>query len=135
MATQLQSLLETMGISEFTLVTHDRGTPPGDHLVSALGHRVTGYARGQQHLWHLHPSLHPQEKLFTSTEATALLADARRIVATAYTWLTTRPVDASDLLGSIEEFAATGHFWPFEAPDESVGVIRAFLDSVTGQRG
>jgi pimeloyl-ACP methyl ester carboxylesterase len=204
-ATQLQSLLESMGISEFALVTHDRGTPPGDHLVSALGDRVTGYARGQQHLWHLHPSLHPQEKLFTSSEATALLTDARRFVATAYTWLTTRPVEASDLLRTIEEFAHpgiaaaipryfhsssfrqewidrrtelirswaapvlilqgahdplqprefytdpdvfrmlpsgsdvhlfdTGHFWPFEAPGESVGVIRAFLDSVTGKRG
>ncbi|MDT7731797.1 MAG: hypothetical protein QOK45_2050, partial [Mycobacterium sp.] len=26
----------------------------------------------------------------------------------------------------------TGHFWPFEAPLETVDVIRAFLDSVTG---
>jgi hypothetical protein len=27
---------------------------------------------------------------------------------------------------------ATGHFWPFEAAQESVDVIRAFLDTVTG---
>jgi pimeloyl-ACP methyl ester carboxylesterase len=198
---QLRSLLETIGISEFALVTHDRGTPPGDHLVSALGDQVTGYARGQQHLWHLHPSLHPQEQLFTSTDATAVLTDARRFVATAYTWLTTRPVETTDILRTIDEFnhpgiaaaipryfhsssfrqewidrrtelirswAApvlllqgahdplqprefyedpevlamlpsgsdvhlfdTGHFWPFEAPHESVRVIRTFLDSVT----
>ena len=92
-ATQLHALLDAIGISEFALVTHDRGTPPGDHLVSVLGDRVAGYARGQQHLWHLHPSLHPQEQLFTSTEATVLLTDSRRFVATAYTWLTTRPVE------------------------------------------
>ena len=38
-ADQLQALLDEIGISEFALVTHDRGTPPGDHLVSVL---VTG---------------------------------------------------------------------------------------------
>jgi pimeloyl-ACP methyl ester carboxylesterase len=200
-ATQLESLLDTIGISEFALVTHDRGTPPADYLVGALGDRVTGYARGQQHLWHLNPRLHPQELLFTSAEASAVLTDARRFVATAYTWLTAKPVDTSDILRTIEEFSHpgistavpryfhsssfrqewidrraeligswttpvlllqgrddplqpnefytdpdvlemlptgsgvhlfdTGHFWPFEAPEESVAVIRAFVDSVT----
>jgi pimeloyl-ACP methyl ester carboxylesterase len=200
-AVQLQALLDTVGIAEFALVTHDRGTPPGDHVVSSLGNRVTGYARGQQHLWHLHPSLHPQEKLFTSVDAPAILADATRFVATAYTWLTTRPVATSDIIRTIAEFRHsgvatavpryfhsssfrqewldrrtelipswtapvlilqgahdplqprefytdpdvvrmlpagsdvhlfdTGHFWPFEAPRESVRVIRAFLDSIT----
>jgi pimeloyl-ACP methyl ester carboxylesterase len=201
-ADQLQALLDTIGISEFALVTHDRGTPPGDHLVSALGDRVIGYARGQQHLWHLHPSLHPQEQLFTSLDGPALLADAPRFVATAYTWLTDRPVATEDIVRTIEEFSHTGiaravpryfhsssfrqewidrrtkligswtapvlvlqgtldpvqphefytdpdvvnmlpagsrvhlfdtgHFWPFEAPLETVDVLRAFLDSVTG---
>ena len=201
-ASQLLALLDTIGVWKFALVTHDRGTPPGDHLVSEAGNRVTGYARGQQHLWHLHPSLHPQQQLFTSTDAPGVLADARRFVATAYTWLTTEPVAASDIVRTIEEFAHpgiatavpryfnsssfrqewidrrtklisswtapvlilqgahdplqprefytdpdvaallpagsdvhlfdTGHFWPFEAPHESVAVIRAFLDSVGG---
>lgn len=200
-AGQLEALLDKIGVSEFALVTHDRGTPPGDHLVSALGSRVIGYARGQQHLWHLHPSLHPQEQLFTSADAATLLADARRFVATAYTWLTTRAVATSDIVRTIEEFSHpgipsavpryfqsssfrqewidrrtrlidswtapvlilqgsqdplqpcefytdtdvvamlparsrvhlfdTGHFWPFEAPHESVDVIREFLGSVT----
>jgi pimeloyl-ACP methyl ester carboxylesterase len=201
-AGQLQALLDTIGIADFALVTHDRGTPPGDHLVSAAGDRVTGYARGQQHLWHLHPSLHPQQELFTSADAPSVLVDARRFVATAYTWLTAEPVAASDILRTIEEFSHpgiatavpryfnsssfrqewidrrtelmrswtapvlllqgahdplqprefytdsevvkmlpagsdvhlfdTGHFWPFEAPRESVDVIRAFLNSVSG---
>ncbi len=107
-ASQLLTLLDTIGVHEFALVTHDRGTPPGDHLVSAAGDRVTGYARGQQHLWHLHPSLHPQQQLFTSTDAPGVLADARRFVATAYTWLTTEPVADSDILRTIEEFAHPG---------------------------
>ncbi|MFI5507187.1 alpha/beta fold hydrolase [Mycobacterium sp. NPDC051804] len=200
-ADQLHALLNEIGIAEFALVTHDRGTPPGDHLVSALGDRVTGYARGQQHLWHLHPSLHPQEQLFTSRDAPAILADAARFVTTAYTWLAERPVAAEDLVRTIDEFGHegiassvpryfhsssfrqewidrrtklldswrapvlllqgkhdpvqpyefytdpavlqllpegsgvhlfdTGHFWPFEAPHETVDVLRTFLDSVT----
>jgi pimeloyl-ACP methyl ester carboxylesterase len=198
-ASQLQSLLDTIGIGEFALVTHDRGTPPGDHLVSMAGDRVFGYARGQQHLWHLHPSLHPQQQLFTSVDAPTVLADARRFVGTAYTWLTTRPVAASDIVRTIEEFSHpgistavpryfhsssfrqewidrrttlirswrapvlilqgaqdplqpnefytdheitamlppgssvhlfdTGHFWPFEAPHDTVDVIRAFPET------
>ncbi|HZQ32913.1 MAG TPA: alpha/beta hydrolase [Mycobacterium sp.] len=199
-ARQMQALLDEIGISEFALVTHDRGTPPGDHLVSEAGERVTGYVRGQQHLWHLHPSLHPQEQLFTSPEAPALLADARRFVATAYTWLTTRAVAEPDLVRTVAEFSHpgiasavpryfhsssfrqewidrrtrlirswkapvliaqgahdpvqprefytdrdvlamlpehssvhlfdTGHFWPFEAPQETVDVIRDFLEAL-----
>lgn len=200
-AAQLRALLDELGVGEFALVTHDRGTPPGDHLVSMLGDRVFGYARGQQHLWHLHPSLHPQEQLFTSAEAPNILADARRFVATAYTWLTARPIATSDLLRTIEEFSHpgiatalpryfhsssfrqewidrrtslirtwtspvlilqgaqdpvqprefytdpdvvqmlpagsdvhmfdTGHFWPFEAPQETVDTVRDFLSSLT----
>jgi pimeloyl-ACP methyl ester carboxylesterase len=169
--------------------------------VANLGDRVTGYVRGQQHLWHLHPSLHPQQELFLSTDASTLLGDARRFVTTAYTWLTERPVAQEDLLRTIEEFSHpgiatavpryfhsssfrqewidrrtrlihswkapvlilqgaddplqprefylepevlsmlpqgsdvhifdTGHFWPFEAPHETAGVIRNFCDRVT----
>jgi hypothetical protein len=35
-------------------------------------------------------------------------------------------------VGSDVHLFDTGHSWPFEAPHESVAVIRAFLDSVTG---
>jgi pimeloyl-ACP methyl ester carboxylesterase len=80
----------------------------GDHLVSMLGDRVSGYARGQQHLWHLHPSLHPQELLFTSAAAPDILGDARRFVGTAYTWLTARPVAVSDLVRTVAEFSHPG---------------------------
>jgi pimeloyl-ACP methyl ester carboxylesterase len=202
-AVQLEALLDEIGVGEFVLVTHDRGTPPGDHLVANLGDRVLGYARGQQHLWHLNPSLHPQQDLFQSPDAHALLSDARRFVATAYTWLTESPVAQHDLVRTIEEFGHpgiatavpryfhsssfrqewidrrvrlipswrapvmllqgandplqprefyldpevlgmlpagsgvhifdTGHFWPFEAPEETVELIGSFCDRVTKQ--
>ena len=201
-AAQLGALLDTLDVGRYTVITHDRGTPIADHLVASHGTRVRGYGRGQQHLWHLHPSLHPQEQSFTSPEAPTLLADARRFVVTAYSWLTERTVKQEDLLRTIEEFnhpgVATavpryfhsssfrqewidrrtrlidswsapvlllqgaddpvqprefyqdqalldrlprgsdvhmfdsGHFWPFEAAEETVAVIGAFCDRVGG---
>ncbi|ORW03293.1 alpha/beta fold hydrolase [Mycobacterium lacus] len=107
-AGQLGALLDELRIGEFTLVTHDRGSPVGDHLVAAMGERVRGYGRGQQHLWHLHPSLHPQEQLMLAAEAPAMLGDARRFVSTVYTWLTERPVAQQDLLRTVEEFSHPG---------------------------
>jgi pimeloyl-ACP methyl ester carboxylesterase len=201
-ARQLEALLDYIGVTRFALVTHDRGTPLGDHLVKNAGERVSGYARGQQHLWHLHPSLHPTQDLFLSPDAPGLLGDARRFVATAYTWLSDRSVAKTDLLRTIEEFSHpgiatavpryyhsssfrqewvdrrtdliagwkapvlllqgrgdplqpyefyegreirellpagsrlhlfdTGHFWPFEAPEETVAVLGDFLDHTNG---
>jgi len=196
-ANQLRALLDQLGVGKFSLVTHDRGTPPADYLVANLGDRVTGYARGEQHLWHLHPDLHPQEAVFTSTDAPALLGKPKQFVGMAYTWLTERPVKESDIARTISEFSHPGiptavpryfhsssfrqewidrrtrlidswtapvlvlqgaqdrlqprefytdpevlarlprrsdvhlfdcgHFWPFEAPDETVAVLRKFL--------
>lgn len=199
-AEQLGALLDTLQVGEFTLITHDRGTPVGDHLVAAMGERVCGYGRGQQHFWHLHPSLHPQQQLMQSPEAPAMLSDARRFAATAYFWLAERPVDREDLLRTLAEFSYpgiatavpryfhsssfrqewvdrrtrlirswtapvlllqgahdplqprefyedpallamlppgsdvhlfdTGHFWPFEAPQETVRLLGEFCDRV-----
>lgn len=196
-AIQLEALLDQLRIERFSLITHDRGTPVGDHLVARSGDRVVRYGRGQQHLWHLNPELHPQQAMFTSPEAPSMLADARRFVATAYLLLTERAVQTSDLTRTVQEFGHdgistavpryfhsssfrqewierrtrliprwrcpvlllqgagdplqprefytdpdvlaqlpegsgvhlfdSGHFWPFEAPEETVAVLRAFL--------
>ncbi|MGW7824534.1 alpha/beta fold hydrolase [Streptomyces puniciscabiei] len=196
-AIQLQALLDQLGVDRFSLITHDRGTPVGDHLVARMGERVIRYGRGQQHLWHLHPDLHPQEALFTGPDARTILTDARRLVTMAYTGLTKRQVAQADLVRTIQEFSHpgiaaavpryfhsssfdqewidrrtrligswtcpvlllqgsddplqprefyddpeilaklpggsglhlfdSGHFWPFEAPEEMVEVLRSFL--------
>lgn len=107
-AEQLRALLDQLGIDRFNIVTHDRGTPPADHLVAALGERVLRYGRGQQHLWHLHPSLHPQEKMFTAPNAPMLLGNPRAFVTLAYTMLTSQPVADQDLTRTITEFSYEG---------------------------
>lgn len=197
-AAQLGALLDTLGVDRYVVVTHDRGTPVADYLVALHGDRVRGYGRGQQHLWHLHPTLHPQEQLFTSPTAASLLLDAHQFVLTAYSWLAERPVSDHDLVRTAEEFSHpgiatavpryfhsssfrqewidrrtrlidawsapvlllqgaddpvqprefyqdvavldrlpagstlhlldSGHFWPFEAPEESVSVIGDFCE-------
>ncbi|MGP3690457.1 alpha/beta fold hydrolase [Streptomyces sp. IBSNAI002] len=196
-AMQLQALLDQLGLERFSLITHDRGTPVADHLVARMGDRVIRYGRGQQHLWHLHPDLHPQQAMFTAADAPSMLADARRLVVTAYTLLTEREVKTSDLVRTVQEFSYegistavpryfnsssfrqewlerrtrlipgwscsvlllqgaddplqprefyedpevlaklpagsgvhlfdSGHFWPFEAPEEMADVLRDFL--------
>ncbi|MBI2700685.1 MAG: alpha/beta hydrolase [Mycobacterium sp.] len=203
-AEQLGALLDTLQVGEFTLITHDRGTPIGDHLVATMGDRVRGYGRGQQHFWHLHPRLHPQQQLMQSPDAPAMLTEARRFVLTVYSWLTERPVSQEDLLRTCAEFSYpgiatavpryfhsssfrqewvdrrtrlirswtapvlllqgahdplqprefyedatllgmlppgsdlhlfdTGHFWPFEAPQETARVVAEFCDQAFSTR-
>ncbi|MEU1405666.1 alpha/beta hydrolase [Streptomyces sp. NPDC005728] len=107
-AIQLQALLDQLHVDRFSLITHDRGTPVGDHLVARMGERVIRYGRGQQHLWHLHPDLHPQQDLFIAADAPSLLADARRFVVMAYSMLSEREVKVSDLVRTVQEFSYDG---------------------------
>jgi pimeloyl-ACP methyl ester carboxylesterase len=107
-ARQLLALLDELGIDQFSIVAHDRGTPPADHLVAMAGERVKRYGRGEQHLWHFDPSLAPQEKTFTSAFAPLALSDARSFVVVAYTMLTSLPVPDEDLLRTITEFSREG---------------------------
>lgn len=107
-AEQLIALLDTIGVDRFSLVTHDRGTPPADHLVAKIPDRVVRYGRGQQHLWHLHPTLHPQEGMFTAPTAPFVLEDARTTTIVAYTALGAKPVGDDLLARTIAEFSYPG---------------------------
>ncbi|HMD56186.1 MAG TPA: alpha/beta hydrolase [Solirubrobacteraceae bacterium] len=107
-ARQLLALVDQIGIGQFSIVAHDRGTPPADHLVALARARVRRYGRGEQHLWHFHPSLAPQEKTFTSALAPIALSDARTFVLVAYTTLASLPVADADLARTIAEFSHDG---------------------------
>lgn len=107
-AGQIIAVLDLLGVDTFSLVTHDRGTVVADYLVAQLGTRVRRYARGQQHLWHLHPDLYPQEALFTSPVAQTILSDARGFVTNMYTLSTKHAVDEADLSRTVDEFSFPG---------------------------
>lgn len=172
-AVQLEALLEQLQIERFSLITHDRGTPVGDHLVALMGDRVLRYGRGQQHLWHLSPDLHPQQAMFTSPDAPSM--PARTMQESSYEGISTAvpryfnsssfrqerierrtrliprwkcpvllPQGADDPLqprefytdpdvlaqlpqGSGVHLFDSGHFWPFEVPEEMITALRDFL--------
>ena len=79
-----------------------------EHRVARAGHRVIRYGRGQQHLWRLHRDLHPQQAMFTSPGSPATLADARRLVVTAYSLLAERAVKTCDLMRTVQGFSYDG---------------------------
>jgi hypothetical protein len=58
-AEQLYVLLMQIGMKQFNLVTHDRGTVQADFIVAKHPESILRYGRGEQHLWHFHPTLAP----------------------------------------------------------------------------
>ena len=104
-ADQLLSLLDRLGLDEFSLVAHDRGAVIGDHLVAGRAGRVLRYVRAEQHLWHFNPMLAPQQRLFTDPGLHWIVADPRLLVVSAYTLLTARPVAHHDLVRTVQEWS------------------------------
>ncbi|KAA1252171.1 hypothetical protein F0Q45_00330 [Mycobacterium simiae] len=45
-AEQLGALLDALGIGEFTLITHDRGSPVGDQAITTVSDRQAGTVIG-----------------------------------------------------------------------------------------
>lgn len=107
-AEQLGALLDTLGVGRYALVTHDRGTAVADYLVARDPYRVERYARGQQHLWHLHPDLYPQEARFAAAPKSGLFADAFEFVAMTYGTITEHDISEADLLRTVQEFSHPG---------------------------
>lgn len=107
-ALQLLELLDMLVVNRFTIVAHDRGAVVADHLVAAVGDRIERYVRCQQHLWHLHPDLYPQEAMFLSSAAPQILGEARQFVSNIYTVLTRVPLSDADLSRTVAEFSHPG---------------------------
>jgi pimeloyl-ACP methyl ester carboxylesterase len=107
-AAQLGALLDSIGVRDFVLVTHDRGTVAGDHLAAIFADRVRHYVRGEQHLRHFHPDLSPQDDLIAEAPWNGMMADPRRFVVQAYTLLGHLPVADEDMRRVIQEFSYPG---------------------------
>ena len=104
-AEQLLLALDAMGVDRFTVVTHDRGTVQADYLAANHPDRVLRYGRGEQHLYHFHPSLAPQGELFAEAPRNGILDDPCRLIAWAYTWLCVHQVPDEDVARVIQEFS------------------------------
>ena len=109
-AEQLLALLDELGLEEFNLVTHDRGTVVADYLAAAVPQRVLRYARGTQHLWHFNPALAPQERLIVDP-ATAQLLNNRMTPVSSYTNLCHYDIAESDMRRAIQEWSFPGIGW------------------------
>jgi pimeloyl-ACP methyl ester carboxylesterase len=106
-AEQLAALFDVLGLDKVNLVSHDRGSVVADYFGAKYPERVRRYVRGEQHLFHFHPALAPQEKLFTHPVQSAILHFPVLLVAAAYTELCRHPVAREDLVRTVQEWS-----WP-----------------------
>lgn len=102
---QLYAMLQKIGVRQFNLVTHDRGTVQGDFIAANHPESVLRYARGEQHLFHFNPALAPQGELFKDAPYSGMMSDPKRFVIWVYTWITKLPVPDVDMERVIQEFS------------------------------
>ena len=107
-ADQLYAMLEKIGVTQFNIVTHDRGTVQADFIAAKHPESVLRYGRGEQHLYHFNPSLAPQEHLFRESPWTGLMEDPKRFVVWVYTWITQRPISDEVMTRVIQEYSYPG---------------------------
>lgn len=108
-AEQLYALLsQILPHRPFNIITHDRGTVQADFLVANHPSSILRYGRGEQHLYHFHPSLAPQGDFFREAPYTGLFADPVKFVTFCYTWITAHPVPDAEMERTIQEWAFEG---------------------------
>ena len=107
-AAQVVSLLDTIGVGEFHLFSHDRGTVQADFIAASQGKRVRRWVRGSQHLIHFHPDLAPQENLFTDLETRGILQDPVKMFQWGFGRLCNHPIPKADVIRAIQEFSRPG---------------------------
>lgn len=107
-AAQVVSLLDTIGVGEFHLFSHDRGTVQADFIAASQGKRVRRWVRGSQHLIHFHPDLAPQENLFTDLETRGILQDPVKMFQWGFGRLCKHPIPKADVIRAIQEFSRPG---------------------------
>jgi pimeloyl-ACP methyl ester carboxylesterase len=102
---QLLAALDLVGIDQFNVIAHDRGTCQADFIAANHPDRILRYGRGEQHLYHFHPSLAPQGQLFADSPFSGMMLDRTHFVVWAYTWLSTLPVSDEDMSRIIQEYS------------------------------
>lgn len=110
-ADQLGAMLDHIGVDRFHLVAHDRGSVIGDYLGADQPSRILSYIRGEQHLYHLNPALHPQELLFTDPDKARIMAEAAKFTRMIYALVAKYNPSDSDVVRTIQEFSYPGTDW------------------------
>jgi pimeloyl-ACP methyl ester carboxylesterase len=104
-AAQLVAMLDKIGIDQFNLVSHDRGTVQADHIAASHPDRVLRYGRGEQHLYHLHPDIMRQVPLFTEAPWNGVMEDPRNFVIFCYVGSEKIQVPDDQMRRVIQEFS------------------------------
>jgi len=107
-AGQVVSLLDAIGVGDFHLFSHDRGTVQADFMAASQGTRVKRWVRGSQHLIHFHPDLAPQEILFTDLETRGILQDPMKMVQWGFGRLCKHPIPREQVIRAVQEFSRPG---------------------------
>jgi pimeloyl-ACP methyl ester carboxylesterase len=110
-AEQLAMMLDRIGVDRFHIVSHDRGSVVADYLGAAHPERVLSYTRGEQHLYHLNPALHPQELLFTDPDKVRIMAKPAQFTRMIYALVAKNQPSDADLERTIQEFSYPGTDW------------------------
>jgi pimeloyl-ACP methyl ester carboxylesterase len=130
-AEQLLALLDRLDLDRFSLVAHDRGTVVADYLAANQPERVLRYVRGQQHLYHFHPGLAPQELLFTDPDRAGILRRPKQLVPGAYLGLGVKPVSREDTIRAIQEFSYPHIGWAVPRYFNSSSFRKEWIDRRT----
>ncbi|KAL1607966.1 hypothetical protein SLS60_002905 [Paraconiothyrium brasiliense] len=107
-AEQLYALLTQIGLSQFNLVTHDRGTVQADFIVAKHPESVLRYGRGEQHLWHFNPTLSPQGPIFQDAPYSGIMNYPKRFVIWTYTFVAGSFPPDDIMARVIQEFSYDG---------------------------
>jgi pimeloyl-ACP methyl ester carboxylesterase len=108
-AEEVLTLLDTIGLERFNLVTHDWGTLLGDFIAGRHPERVIRYIRMQAPVHKSDPQNHPQFVLLRNQElAIKLFSEAEAFIRRVYDERTIQPIPEEDMLRVIEEFGRPG---------------------------
>ena len=105
---QLYTMLKQIGLTQFNVVTHDRGTVQADFIAANHPESVLRYARGEQHLYHFNPLLAPQGDIFMNAPYSGIMEDPKFFVVWVYTWITLLPISDDEMRRLIQEFSYPG---------------------------
>lgn len=105
---QLFAMLQLIGVEQFNIVTHDRGTVQADFIAANHPENVLRYARGEQHLFHFNPVLAPQGEIFANAAYNGSFDNPGRQVCWGHCSLDTKPLPQHQMERMIQEFSYPG---------------------------